>query len=99
MTIQLGGGRLPPLVTSKRVARNLQGGGVGVGGWKQHQTTSGGLRKGGALCKLNGGALFFTHYFNMFYLHLQLSATMHFIKKQDQKTNAIAALIKLNVCS
>ena len=37
------------------------------------------------LCKLNGGALFFTHYFNMFYLHLQLSATMHFINNKTRR--------------
>ena len=43
------------------------------------------LGKGGPLCKLNGGGLFFTHYFNMFYLHLQLSATMHFINNKTRR--------------
>ena len=43
------------------------------------------LWKGGPLCKLNGGALFFTHYFNMFYLHLQLSATMHFVNNETRR--------------
>ena len=34
------------------------------------------LGKGGPLCKLNGGALFFTHHFSMIYLHLQSVADL-----------------------
>ena len=46
---------------------------------------SGGLRKEGAPVQIKWGALFFTHYFNMFYLHLQLSATMHFINNKTRR--------------
>ena len=33
-------------------------------GIKRLRRNSGGVRKGGALCKLNGGALFFTHHYS-----------------------------------
>ena len=43
------------------------------------------LGKGGPLCKLNGGALFFTQHFTMIYLHIQLSTTMHFTNNKTSR--------------
>ena len=43
------------------------------------------LGKGGGLCKLNRGGLFFTHHFIMIYLHLQSSATMHFTNNKTRR--------------
>ena len=55
------------------------------------------LGKGGALCKLNGGPLLYIPLYHDLSAHA-IKHSNAFHKLQDQKTNAIAALIKSNVC-